>query len=421
LKSQSSSPLLPGADADAAREWRLCSQLLNHQLALQGNNPGWYCQSFNPYPFGVDADHLRLQHNLQRELHAVIKIIVRNYFIDKRLQQLISLSKPATSLLKFIESREPQYAVGSYRPDFLHALDDHIQICEINARFPLNAYLISYYLNQAVGQLSAMHSNFLQGPAALDQILNRLLCRFAPGAKVCLWKGRERGWDIHFFNYELKRLGFEIVPVNGKPDGLVMELNQDEILSDSNHNRLVELIETVPQRFWLNDLRTIFLVHDKRFLALFQRHDILRDYLCEAQIKLLARHVVPTFVLGRSPQQREQALSNPGAWLLKPNLLGKGEGILFGGNMSAAAWRAALTSTSHEHYVLQSVVQQKRFSLMQPQNGSPAIIGMHVVGTLLCLDDYFFGPGIYRASCGDIVNVAGGGTILFPVLSTPSA
>jgi len=45
---------------------------------------------------------------------------------------------------------------------------------------------------------------------------------------------------------------------------------------------------------------------------------------------------------------------------------------------------------------------------------------VNVVGTMLCFDDIFFGPGIYRASPGDIVNVAGGGTVLFPVLSHSS-
>lgn len=37
---------------------------------------------------------------------------------------------------------------------------------------------------------------------------------------------------------------------------------------------------------------------------------------------------------------------------------------------------------------------------------------MYVVGTLLCIGDQYFGPGIFRASSKVIVNVSGGGNIL---------
>ncbi len=414
--------LLPAPGLDLTQEWRLQSDLLNNQLALQGNNPGWYCRTFNPYPVAIDAEHYKLQHALQKALHKCIKLLVQNYFIDQRLQQLISLPESATKLLQLIDAKEPEYAVGSYRPDFLHALDDNIQICEINARFPLNGYFISLYLHQAAGELfdRARHADGTGG--WMDQMLNCFVSRFAPGSKVCLWKGRERGWDIHFFNYELKRLGYEIVPVEGSLSGLVLELHQDEILSSNTCKQVTELVMAIPQRHWLNDLRTIFLIHDKRFLALFQRPDILSDYLEAEQIELLTRHIAPTYVISQAAQQVEEALAKPNEWLLKPNLFGKGEGILFGGNMSALQWRSALSNQAHQHYVLQKVVVQKRFPILQQQISGPVSgpenIEMNVVGTLLCLDDNFFGPGIYRASSGDIVNVSGGGTILFPVISS---
>ncbi len=421
---QSFRQLLPAASLDAAQEWRLQSDLLNNHLALQGNNPGWYCRSFNPYPFAVNADHYRLQQALQKALHKAIKLLVQNYFIDRRLQQLINLPESATELLQLIVAREPEYAVGSYRPDFLHALDDNIQICEINARFPVNGYFISHYLHQATRELCRLEGHADGIGRTMDQMLNCFISRFAPGSKVSLWKGRERGWDIHFFNYELKRLGYEIVPVAGGPSGLVLELHQDEILSPVACRRVAELVMTIPQRFWLNDLRTIFLIHDKRFLALFRRFDILADYLEAEQIELLTKHVAPTYVLSQAMPQVEEALEDPKAWLLKPNLLGKGEGILFGGKVSAKQWRDALTDPAHQDYVLQKLVVQKRFPILHQllpphtQESAPESIEMNVVGTLLCLDDNFFGPGIYRASSGDIVNVSGGGTILYPVVSS---
>lgn len=42
---------------------------------------------------------------------------------------------------------------------------------------------------------------------------------------------------------------------------------------------------------------------------------------------------------------------------------------------------------------------------------------INVVGTLLCFNDTFLGPGIYRGAAEAVVNVAGGGTILTPALA----
>jgi len=280
---------------------------------------------------------------------------------------------------------------------------------------------------QRKGSLPEADFQYLNGPTS-NSILAAFTARLCHGGvgKICLLKDSEKGWDVHFINYELKKIGLTVERFNGttlpgtdnKADsGIVLELHQHEILAEKTFAKIAGLTKIVPQSLWLNDLRTVFLVHDKRFLALFQRPDILLNYLSQEQINLLSRHVAETHVVALAPQKVAEAKEQKDQWLLKPNLLGKGEGILFGSKLSLSQWQSALEDLSHGQYVLQRKIEQKQFSIWHGhQYRDPVYSEMNVVGTLLCLDDKYLGPGIFRASSGDIVNVAGGGTILTPLL-----
>ena len=129
---------------------------------------------------------------------------------------------------------------------------------------------------------------------------------------------------------------------------LYLELHQDEFRQRLRPDVLAKLA-TDGAHF--NDLRTIYLVHDKRFLALLYDSEILEAYISAADASLLRSYLVPTFVVLTSPESVDAALQDRQDWVLKPNLFGKGQGIIFGKNVSADAWHAALRDPANGDYV----------------------------------------------------------------------
>jgi hypothetical protein len=394
-------------------------EALLRALRKQGADCTWYCDSFNPYPFVIPQSEFAHQKRLQQILFLAINRIVRAYSSDHRLQQLIALPEPAFRLISSLDLET--YKIGSYRPDFLHDTAGGTKICEINARFPTNGYFISHYLNESISELDYL-SNGIQSIDQLSDVPETFLQRFKPGNKIAILKRREVDWDIRFLKYELTSRGYSFEVLSGahtknavKADGVVIELHQDELLCEEVYS----VIEQVGiQKPHFNDLRTIWIAHDKRLLAVFHDDEIMADYLNEEDKSFLQSNVMETHVIGLSPEIVDVALKNRGDWVLKPNLFGKGVGMVFGYSSSIEEWAQLLREPQHQEYVLQRFVNQRKFPIRMSTNEVVSIQQLNVVGTLLCFDDSFLGPGIYRASKEDIVNVAGGGTILFPMLNT---
>lgn len=345
-------------------------------LSRQADDPTWYCQSFNPYPLAIAPEHFALQQRLQQVLYKALTKVVENYFHSEYLQDRLSLPLYVLKCLRKIADHP--FQPGTYRPDFLHrqmAEKSSIAICEINARFPCNGYLISYYLNQILPQAQLLG---LTSIAALDCVIDTFDAYFAGAEKISILAGREKGWDRHFLVYELKARGFKtqaaaIEAAINAPNidamvdqisrdlaehsrlGILLELHQDELRED-----LLDLICSHFDRLiCLNDPRTIFLLHDKRLLAVLSHKDELKHLLSESEADFLSQHISPTWVASQAPNIVPDVLTDHANYLLKPNLLGKGEGIIFGATTTAEDFQAALLDKTKSDYILQRLIEQE--------------------------------------------------------------
>ncbi|HEX3871818.1 MAG TPA: hypothetical protein VHV77_15345 [Pirellulales bacterium] len=373
-------------------------------------------RAFNPYPWEVEADELTTLERLSRCLRRAARAFVENYLVDDRLRRIVALEPRIEAWLRVALDRP--YSLGAIRPDFLHASDGTLTVNEINARFPLNGFLVSEVLSRAIAEVpyrSRLTKAFepIAGLVGISAALERLV-RTRESALVI--KGVEHGYDIRLL-MDLWHLGDSARPADVTLAELqgrfaMLELHQHELLNEMSGETMSALARDGGH---LNDLRTIFLVHDKRLLAVMTG-DILRDYLDGDDVDLLHRHVAATYVVGLDETTRKEASEHPSDWVLKPHLLGKAEGIVLGSQVPADAWRGAIDA-SDPRWVLQRFVSQRTFPIISEIDGEVAVRPMHVIGLLPSLDEEFFGPGIYRAGLGPIVNVAGGGTILAPVVS----
>ena len=202
---------------------------------------------------------------------------------------------------------------GSWRPDFLlEGNDEHYRVCEINARFPFNLFLHAAFCQQAYIDvddkidplaLPVAHPKEASDGSPSDenirtylqQICDSLLGFFDHSLPLHLLKGEETGLDIHQFvllvqsvtgrkpsliepsnlrlvTDHLSSTGFALTCVAGiDPEGhevfervhqVGLELCQHELRALS-----VPMLREIALCCF-NDLRTIFLVHDKRMLGI---------------------------------------------------------------------------------------------------------------------------------------------------------
>jgi hypothetical protein len=381
-------------------------------LQGQGLDVRLYDSAFNPYPFGVTPERIGELCALQGSIHRAIIAIVTNFARDPRLSAVIRLPANEQELLARL-ARRP-YRVGSFRPDFLHGADGYEKITEINARFTLNAVLSSALLNRCTPLLDRRFAP-LPSPAELEGALRNRLGESGP---IGILKAAERGYDIHVLR-AIWGERCEMVSPRALTEhhlarwrSVILELQQQEFFGEVSPGLLGRL---AAHPGVLNDLRTVFIAHDKRLLSLLSTADLLQDYLEPDDVARLRRHVVPTWVKGRAQAKVREAMARPAGWLAKPPRSGKGKGIVVSSQLAPAQWRHTLNELPDD-WVLQPYVEQKTFLITTLHEGDLVTVAMNVVGVLPGLDDHAFGPGMYRASQDAVVNVARGGIILAPAL-----
>lgn len=360
----------------------------------------------------TDAGYNKLK-RLQTLLYLAICQFVENY---EKYESLFCLNQKARRIVEICNDGKPGlpkniYRPGTYRPDILFDTDDNLKICEIGGRFPLNGYLASGF-SELIGM-----EHFLKKENKLkkrDEYLRFLTALFdywsTPINKssfpriITVLKGADRPCDIKYYIPFFKKLGIEVITLSppefeANPNiiesaAVINEFNQMEIESLSEHS-----IEVIARSNALNDLRTIFLIHDKRFLAILYDDGFQRGFLDNSEREFLRGYLIPTYTYLQEDFM-EKARHDKDQWLLKHSLLGKSEKVYAGVHCSAAEWEELYSSGSVRDMVLQPYIKQRR---VKASIGDDHFCD-YVTGTLLCLDNNFFGAGLFRTSSFEITN-----------------
>ena len=366
---------------------------------------------FSPYPIAIDDFSLSEASTIHRALYRALHAVVNAYFQDARIREIVSISPRIENLLSCIQNKP--YAIGSFRPDIILDSQNRMRICEINARFPTNSFFVDYALNQILGDLSYTQS--VTPIPSLQAIAKAFADCFNPDFPIIILKGREIGGGIHLAAKSLESQGFtvrftrpESLSVSGEKlkdevgfiHQVILELHQDEI--EALPDEVLIALQQVSHS--LNDLRSIFIVHDKRLLAVLGNKEIMRDWLDETDVEILQSVIIKSFVAANiSSVLKEEILRNKATWIMKPSQLGKGEGLMLGKELSEQQWQEALTDPQYADYVIQEFVLPKKHLVVDNKVESLRA-ARSVIGSLLCLNDRFFGPGTFRTSPEDTMN-----------------
>ncbi len=176
---------------------------------------------------------------------------------------------------------------------------------------------------------------------------------------------------------------------------IISELSHEELLSLSK-NILIELSNSL----LLNDPRTIFLIHDKRFFSVMKDKELQEKVFTKEEIKEFNKFYIPTYSYSEHIDKWEDAKVNKSNWILKHRILGKSQQIYAGIVTLQTEWDDLFKGSSILDMVLQEWIPQKTIKGSIGNN----LYNDYIAGTLLFFDNNFFGFGPFRASSFEVSN-----------------
>lgn len=369
--------------------------------------------TYSCIPLALEPEQLHYLGRFVKVLDKALCKIAEHYFRDERIRSIYGLDPFLESVLAMAEGQA--FRSGACRPDFLQTSEGTFKICEIGARFPLNGWMISYYLNRFSSKLPGYKYTKTVPLPGLDDIPERFVSFFDTGKVLAVLMDDEKGSEIHWMLHEMRQRGLDSLIArpqdlefgNGSIQYKGKELTQFVLEMDREELRKFRpevLKQMIRTSTYINDVRTLILLHDKRVLAVLYNRAIMRDYLSEEEYSLLMPFLIPSYSLS-DPKVRIRITEDAGDWILKRSSGGRGVDMYVRNECTDAFWRQTVETRWNE-YMVQTFVPQRHYRMQD------RII--QVVGVLLCFNGHFFGTGIYRGSAYSVVNVHQGRGIIFP-------
>jgi|AntRauTorckE5430_2_1112549.scaffolds.fasta_scaffold37527_1 hypothetical protein len=136
----------------------------------------------------------------------------------------------------------------------------------------------------------------------------------------------------------------------------------DELTTDEIETFPDAVLDRLIVTDMINDLRTVILVHDKRFYDVLGQTGIREAILSQEEIQLLDEFYVPTYRFGGMDEYWEEARTHKNGWILKHRNLGKSQEIFAGPLCSEDEWADLFTRFDIGEFIIQRWVIQPLFS-----------------------------------------------------------
>ena len=340
-----------------------------------------------------------------RELHRIIYKCAVHLATDYKefVPRWMPLGERDLEILE-IQDQTP-FRAGTWRPDYLIASDGSLRICEITSRFFAHGIFMSRFAEEAADRFMARFPGVerdTEYPALMDYMAGLLQGK----KKIFVLKSSDRTNEIRLYKdfYEKMGCDFNVLETaeveqhrkEWSADGTVVfsALNQMDILSFS-----LDTIKAMVDREMISDFRNVFLLHDKRFMRLWFEDSFTGGCLTTDEATFLRSHAIPTWDCS-DPEATDilkDALSDKDSYILKPYRLGKSDGVKAGVLTSQTEWENLDTSGM----ILQPFIPQRTFRT----EWEGQVFDDYMCGMMLCVDDRFFGSGLFRASSLPVTNV----------------
>ena len=381
---------------------------------LFADKTDYYHHWYHAKPMLITSERRDELRRMQALLYKCIVYMAEHY--RKWVPKYMPLDEKVMEVLD-CQSHYP-FRAGAYRPDYLISEDGRLLLVEITSRFFGHGIWMNYPSVVKTGQIMADYPSS-SWENRYDELLSYMRDIIPAGTTIYVLKSSDPTPEIALYKkfyeyYGHKVTVYEAAEVEEHIDEwshdavVISALNQQDLLSF----RMKTLQAMIDARM-LNDFRTIFLAHDKRFLNLIFVDDFTQQCLTQEETEFLRQHTIPTYLHNEHPEIWEEALRNKDKYILKPYDLGKSVGLYAGVMADEETWKKKLTPTPSTVGMETSSIQGEQIgSVLQPfirQRTYPCEWeGKHydeyVCGMMLCMDDRYFDSGMFRTSSAPVTN-----------------
>lgn len=343
-------------------------------------------------------DELRRVHSL---LYKCIAYMAEHY--REWVPRYMPLDDKVMEILER-QSRYP-FRAGAYRPDYLISNDGRLLLVEITSRFFGHGIWFTYPSVIKAEQFMAANPG-ISWENRYNELLTYMRDAIPAGSPIYVLKSSDRTSEIALYKKFYEYYGHEVTIYEAAEvedniakwsrNAVVFSaLNQQDILSFK-----METLQAMIDVRMINDFRTIFLAHDKRFLRLIFIDEFTRQCLTEEETKFLREHTIPTYTYCSHPKIWEDALKHKDEYILKPYDLGKSVGLYAGVMTDEKNWSESLIASEKGGFILQPFIKQRTY----PCEWEGKLYDEYICGMMLCMDDRYFDSGMFRTSSAPVTN-----------------
>ena len=379
---------------------------------LFADKTAYYHQWYHDRPMLITSERRDELRRMQALLYRCIVYMAEHY------REWVPRYMPLGDKVMEILDRQSRYPfrAGAYRPDYLISEDGRLLLVEITSRFFGHGIWANYPSVVKAELFMAEHPD-ASWENRYNELLTYMRDAIPANSPVYVLKSGDRGSESTFYTKFYEYYGHEVTIYEADEveanidqwshDAVVFSaLNQHDLLSFR-----METLQAMIDVRMLNDFRTIFLAHDKRFLSLIFVDEFTRQCLTQEETDFLREHTIPTYIqpppLTPSPKGEgeafgseeiwEDALAHKDKYILKPYDLGKSVGLYAGVMTDEETWRNTL---GNPDYILQPFIHQRTY----PCVWEGRHYDEYVCGMMLCMDDRYFDSGVFRTSSAPVTN-----------------
>ncbi|MBR5076204.1 MAG: hypothetical protein IKX28_04220 [Bacteroidales bacterium] len=370
----------------------------------------YYLHWYHGRPVGITParrDELRRLHDV---LYRCAEYFVLHY--EDYVPSRIPLSDKEMEVLA-LQAQTP-FRAGTWRPDYLVTREGGLKLCEITSRFFAHGIFMSCFAEYAADAFMGRFPG-RERESRYGELMEYM--RALPGGsrRMYVLKSADRTSEIRLYRrfYETQGLTFteiaqdEVEARRGEwaREGtfVVSALNQRDLMGYG-----MDTLRAMVDVGMVSDFRNILLLHDKRFMRLWDDGSFTSRCLSAEDAAFLRAHSIPTRICCEPETEPllEDAFLHKDAYILKPWRLGKSEGVFAGPLTKEGEWRRLWKrgrdgSRPVDGMVLQPFLEQRTFST--EFEGKP--FDDYLCGMMLCVDDRYFDSGLFRTSSLPVTNV----------------
>ena len=361
---------------------------------LFADKTDYYHRWYHARPMLITSERRDELRRMQALLYKCIVYMAEHY--KEWVPQYMPLDEKVMEILEQ-QSRYP-FRAGAYRPDYLISEDGQLLLVEITSRFFGHGIWMNYPSVVKAQQFAPQ----LPKRGVYNELLTYMRDIIPVGCPLYVLKSSDPTPEIALYKKFYEYYGHEVTVYEADEveahvdqwshDAVVFSgLNQQDLLSFK-----METLQAMIDARMLNDFRTIFLAHDKRFLHLIFVDDFTRQCLTEEETAFLRAHTIPTYLYNRNKEIWEDAMQHKDRYILKPYDLGKSVGLYAGVMTDEETWKKSLSPEA----ILQPFVKQQTY----PCEWEGMHYDEYVCGMMLCMDDLYFDSGVFRTSSAPVTN-----------------